>query len=210
MKELDIQGAMPAKKSKPITTTSDKDGKYPPDQVKRQFYASAPNQLWVSDITYVRTLVGWCYVALITDLFSKKIVGFMVSDQCDTKLVLGALCMAIGNAGSCKGLVHHSDRGSQYFSLKYTDMLNENLVIQSTGITGCSFDNAAAESTNSRYKAELIHNKNRPIAFRDYSHVEDETAKYISWWNNRRIQERLGFITPEEFIDNYYNSQEVA
>lgn len=210
MRELSISGVSRDKKLNPQVTSSSKDAKYPEDRVNRKFYANAPNKLWVSDITYVRTLLGFCYVALITDVFSNTIVGFMVSTKCDKKLVLDALFMAIARRGPGVQLVHHSDRGSQYFSLRYMETLEENLIIQSTGRTGNSYDNATSESINSRFKAELIYNKKGVVKWTSYLVVATETSKYVYWWNNERLQERLGFLTPKEFEENYYKSPTTA
>ena len=152
----------------------------------------------------------FCYVALITDVFSNTIVGFMVSTKCDKKLVLDALFMAIARRGPGVQLVHHSDRGSQYFSLRYMETLEENLIIQSTGRTGNSYDNATSESINSRFKAELIYNKKGVVKWTSHLVVATETSKYVYWWNNERLQERLGFLTPKEFEENYYKSPTTA
>lgn len=199
MAELDIAGLNKSRK-KVTTTKSNKAMKYPKDMVKRNFKATRPNQLWVSDITYVRVKSGFCYSAFITDVYANYIVGWMVSDKCDKKLVIDALDMAIAKRNT-KGevLIHHSDRGVQYFSNDYVQRLKKELIAQSVGSTGDSYDNALSESVNSFYKGELIYNRYLNKVYSDKTELELATSSYVHWWNNIRIQERLGYLSPAAY-----------
>lgn len=156
------------------------------------------------DITYVRCLYGFCYTAFITDVFSNMIVGWMVSDKIDTKLVLDALDMAISQRHKPGNkLIHHSDKGSQYFSNEYVNRLEKELIVQSAGTTGDSFDNALSESVNSFYKTELIRNEYLNYEFKDKADLEAKTASYVHWWNKRRIQVRLDDMSPVQYEKQY-------
>ncbi|MDF9334361.1 IS3 family transposase [Escherichia coli] len=161
--------------------------------VNRQFVAERPDQLWVADFTYVSTWRGFVYVAFIIDVFAGYIVGWRVSSSMETTFVLDALEQALW-ARQPSGTVHHSDKGSQYVSLAYTQRLKEAGLLASTGSTGDSYDNAMAESINGLYKAEVIHRK----SWKNRTEVELATLTWVDWYNNRRLLERLGHIPPAE------------
>jgi transposase InsO family protein len=201
MRRLGLQGARRGKAVR--TTVSDRAAPCPLDRVNRQFKASRPNELWVSDFTYVSTWQGWLYVAFVVDVFSRRIVGWRVSRSMHTEFVLDALEQALydrrpGGGGS---LVHHSDRGSQYVSILYTERLAEAGIEPSVGSKGDSYDNALAETINGLYKAELIHRRG-PWKTRDA--VELATLEWVSWFNHHRLMEPLGYIPPAEAEANYY------
>ena len=198
MAELGLCGVT-RRRRPPRTTTagSAPASERPLDHVKRDFSASAVNRLWVVDITYVPTRAGFCYVAFVIDVYSRRIVGWAVSRNLDTSLPLAALEMAIcTRTGSLEGLVHHSDRGSQYTSIRYSKRLEEAGITSSVGSKGDSYDNALAESVNGLYKAELIW---RNSSWRDATEVELATGDYVVWWNHDRIHSALGFVPPAEF-----------
>nr|QSE36752.1 Transposase [Shigella flexneri 3a] len=171
------------------------------DRVNRQFVAERPDQLWVADFTYVSTWQGFVYVAFIIDVFAGCIVGWRVSSSMETTFVLDALEQALW-ARRPSGTVHHSDKGSQYVSLAYTQRLKEAGLLASTGSTGDSYDNAMAESINGLYKAEVIHRK----SWKNRAEVELATLTWVDWYNNRRLLERLGHIPPAEAEKAYYAS----
>lgn len=171
------------------------------DLVGRHFSASAPNTLWVVDITYVATDAGFAYTAFVTDVYARAIVGWRVSDHLRTDLALDALEMALSSRQGLEGLVHHSDRGSQYLSVVYTERLREAGLAASVGTTGDSYDNALAESVNSLYKAELITMRG---PWRDAGHVEASTALWVHWWNTRRLHSSIGYVPPAEHEARYY------
>jgi len=177
----------------------------PRDLVDRHFSASAPNRLWVADLTYVRTWSGFVYVSFITDVFSRRIVGWQASRSLKTDLALHALEQAIwerSRAGhALDGLVHHSDRGVQYLSIRYTERLAENGVVNSVGSRGDSFDNAMAESIIGLYKTELVRNKG---PWRGLDDLELATLEWVDWFNHRRLFTELGRIPPAEFEELYY------
>ena len=172
-----------------------------PDLVNRQFTASRPNELWVADITYVRTLSGFVYTAFVTDVFSRKIVGWATRSTMKTEaLPLEALEQAIKNAKEdLSGLVHHSDHGSQYTSITYNDKLAHWGIKPSTGTVGDSYDNALAEAVNGLYKTELISSR----TWHCCNQVERITLNWVYWWNNHRLHEALGYRTPSEIITSY-------
>ncbi|NKQ64060.1 IS3 family transposase, partial [Escherichia coli] len=171
------------------------------DRVNRQFVAERPDQLWVADFTYVSTWRGFVYVAFIIDVFAGYIVGWRVSSSMETTFVLDALEQALW-ARRPSGTVHHSDKGSQYVSLAYTQRLKEAGLLASTGSTGDSYDNAMAESINGLYKAEVIHRK----SWKNRAEVELATLTWVDWYNNRRLLGRLGHIPPAEAEKAYYAS----
>ena len=170
----------------------------PGDLVERRFRAVAPNRLWVADLTYVRTWSGFCYVAFIIDVFSRRIVGWRVSTSLRTDLALDALEMAIWarRTEDLDGLVHHSDRGVQYLAIRYTERLAEAGAVGSVGSKGDSFDNALAETVNGLYKAELIWQRG---PWRTADDVELATPAWVDWWNHRRLHGACGDVPPVEF-----------
>jgi putative transposase len=202
MRTLGLRGVVRGKTSVK-TTTLDETAARPADLVKRQFHAAAPNTLWVSDLTYVRTHAGWVYVAFVVDVFSRFVVGWQISRSLHTQLALDALTMAYWRrkGQDLAGLIHHSDRGGQYLSIRYTERLAEAGVIPSVGSKGDSYDNALAESFNGLYKAELIWHQGPWVGLED---VEHATLEYIDWFNSRRLHGELGMIPPAEFEALYY------
>ena len=185
------------------TTISDSKAPCPLDRVNRQFRAERPNQLWVSDFTYVSTWQGWLYVAFVIDVFARRIVGWRVSSSMRTDFVLDALEQALyaRQPERDSSLVHHSDRGSQYVSIRYSERLAEAGVEPSVGSKGDSYDNALAETINGLYKAELIH---RRAPWKTKGAVELATLEWVAWFNNRRLLEPIGYIPPAEAEANYY------
>lgn len=191
---------------KPVTTCPSRTVDERPDLVDRNFDATAPNQLWVADTTYVRTTSGFCYTAFVTDVFSRKIVGWSTRSTMRTEdLPLEALEHALIAAKdqALQGLVHHSDRGSQYVSIRYSERLEEAGITPSVGSRGDAYDNALAETVNGLYKAELIFA--RP-AWPSVTEVEFETLKWVHWWNHNRLHEALDYLTPTEYETNHYNT----
>ncbi len=185
------------------TTVSDGNAPCPMDRVNRQFYAERPNQLWVSDFTYVSTWQGWLYVAFVIDVFARRIVGWQVSTSMRTDFVLDALEQALHarQPERDSALIHHSDRGSQYVSIRYSERLAEAGIEPSVGSKGDSYDNALAETINGLYKAELIH---RRAPWKSREAVELATLEWVDWFNHRRLLEPIGYIPPAEAEDNYY------
>jgi putative transposase len=174
----------------------------PDDLVERSFRASAPNRLWVADLTYVWTVAGFAYTAFVVDVFSRRIVGWRTAATLRTDLSLDALEMAISaRGGNLSGLVHHSDRGVQYLAIRYTERLTEAGVVNSVGSRGDSYDNALAETVNGLYKAELVHRRKR---WRSLEELELATAEWVHWWNERRLHGACGDIPPAEFEAAYY------
>jgi transposase InsO family protein len=201
MRELGLQGVI---RGKPVRTTiSDKAAPCPLDHVNRQFKAPAPNRLWVSDFTYVATWAGFAYVAFVIDVYSRYIVGWRVSRTAHTSFVLDALEQAIHERRPVHrgGLVHHSDRGSQYVSIRYSERLAEAGIEPSVGSVGDSYDNALAESINGLYKAEVIHRRG---PWRTIEAVEFATLEWVDWFNHRRLLEPIGNIPPAEAEANFY------
>jgi putative transposase len=200
MKRMGLQGA---KRGKVVrTTVSDANAPCPLDRVNRHFKASRPNQLWVSDFTYVSTWQGWLYVAFVIDVYARRIVGWRVSKTMHTDFVLDALEQALyARQPDRDQLVHHSDRGSQYVSIRYTERLAEAGIEPSVGSRGDSYDNALAETINGLYKAELIH---RRAPWKTREAVEIATLNWVSWFNHHRLMEGLGYIPPAEAEANYY------
>ena len=201
MRDLGLQGVI---RGKPVRTTiSDKAAHCPLDQVNRQFHAPAPNMLWVSDFTYVATWAGFVYVAFVIDVYARYIVGWRVSRTAHASFVLDALEQAIHDRRPAHrgGLIHHSDRGSQYVSIKYTERLAEAGIEPSVGSVGDSYDNALAETINGLYKAEVIHRRG---PWRSFEAVEYATLEWVDWFNNRRLLEPIGNIPPAEAEERYY------
>ena len=185
------------------TTTPEPAAPRPPDLVQRQFTASRPNQLWVADLTYVRTWEGWLYVAFILDVFSRLLVGWQLASHQRTDLPLDALEMAIWRRQLHGGeLVHHSDAGCQYTSFRYTSRLAEVGVMPSIGSVADSYDNAMAESLIGTFKAELIDRR----SWRHRDEVEFAVLEWVAWYNTRRLHSSIGDIPPAEFEANYYAS----
>ena len=201
MRRLGIQGARRGKTVR--TTVSDTAAPCPLDHVNRQFKADRPNQLWVSDFTYVSTWQGWLYVAFVIDVFARRIVGWRVSSSMHTDFVLDALEQALYDRQPAQtdGLIHHSDRGSQYVSIRYTERLSEAGIEPSVGSRGDSYDNALAETINGLYKAELIHRRG---PWKTKASVELATLEWVSWFNHHRLLEPIGYIPPAEAEENYY------
>jgi putative transposase len=184
----------------PRTTKPAPETDRPRDLVERDFTATRPNELWVADITYVRTAAGWVYAAFVLDVYSRLIVGWQVATSLYTDLALDALQMAIwrrqAQGADLAGLVHHSDRGVQYRAIRYTQRLAQTEAVASVGSKGDSYDNAMAEAFNSLYKAELVRNKS---PWRGIDDLEIATVEYIDWYNNRRLHGELGHVPPAEY-----------
>jgi len=196
-----LEGARRGKKYK--TTIPDGAAARPADLVEREFTATRPNQLWVADLTYVRTWAGRCFVALVIDVFSRFIVGWALATHLRTELPLEALEMAIWRRDTAlDGLIHHLDRGSQYTSIRYSERLDDSGIAPSVGSVGDAYDNALAEATIGLYKTELIKRKG---PWRTPEQVELATLEWIDWWNHRRLHETIGHIPPTEKETNYYN-----
>jgi transposase InsO family protein len=197
-------------KTRRTTTSEGAETDRPADLVERQFVATAPNQLWVADLTYIRTHAGWVYAAFILDVFSRMVVGWQVSTSLRTDLALDALDMGLWSrqrAGQdVAGLTHHSDRGVQYRAIRYTERLAEAEVVASAGSRGDSYDNAMAEAFNSLFKAEGIRNPAmRPKGgWKSISDVEIAVAEYVDWFNHRRLHGEIGLIPPAEFEANHW------
>jgi putative transposase len=185
------------------TTVPDAKAPCPLDRVNREFRAERPNQLWVSDFTYVSTWQGFAYVAFVIDVFARRIVGWRVSRSMHTDFVLDALEQALYARQSERDgdLTHHSDRGSQYLSIRYTERLAEAGIEPSVGSKGDSYDNALAETIHGLYKAELIH---RRAPWKTREAVELATLEWVAWFNHQRLLEPIGYIPPAEAEANYY------
>lgn len=185
------------------TTVSDGKAPCPLDRVNRQFRAERPNQLWVWDFTYVSTWQGWLYVAFVIDVFARRIAGWRVSTSMKTDFVLDALEQALyaHQPERDSVLIHHSDRGSQYVSIRYSERVAEAGIEPSVGSKGDSYDNALAETINGLYKAELIH---RRAPWKSREAVELATLEWVAWFNHHRLLGLIGYIPPAEAEANYY------
>jgi transposase InsO family protein len=203
MREMGLQGVVRGRKVR--TTIPDKVSPRPADLVERKFTADEPNRLWVADLTYVATWIGFVYVAFIIDVFSRKIVGWRVSRSLRSDLALDALEQALYSRRHTGQLIHHSDRGVQYVSIRYSERLADAGIEPSVGSVGDSYDNALAESVIGLYKTEVIY---RLGPWRSCEHVEFETLDWVDWFNNRRLLEPIGNIPPAEFEEIYYQIQE--
>jgi putative transposase len=206
MRAMGLQGAV---RGKPVRTTiSDKAAPCPLDRVNRQFQAPRPNVLWVSDFTYVATWSGFVYVAFVIDAYARRIVGWRVSRSTHAGFVLDALEQALHERRPVQGggLVHHSDRGVQYVSIRYTERLAAVGLEPSVGSVGDSFDNALAETINGLYKAEVIHRRG---PWRSFEAVEFATLEWVDWFNHRRLLEPIGNLPPAEAEARYYDQMEV-
>jgi len=205
MKLAGVQGVRRSKKT--FTTKSDPTAPKPGDLVNRRFIAPAPRRLWVADITYVATWSGFAYVAFVTDVFSRRIVGWRVASTLKADVLpLQALDMAAWDAGgNLTGLVHHADHGSNYLAVVYTERIVELGAKPSTGSIGDSYDNALAEAVNGLFKTELIRRRG---PWRTVEQVELATLEWVWWWNNARLHGELDYRTPTEIEQAYYADQE--
>ncbi len=206
MRAMGLQGAI---RGKPVrTTVSNKAAPCPLDRVNRQFRARCPNALWVSDFTYVATWSGFVYVAFVIDAYARRIVGWRVSRTAHAGFVLDALEQALHERRPAQGgrLVHHSDRGSQYLALRYTERLAEAGIEPSVGSVGDSYDNALAETVNGLFKAEVIHRRG---PWRSCEAVEFATLEWVDWFNTRRLLGPIGHVPPAEAEAHYYEQAEV-
>ena len=199
MKQLGLRGVVRGKVVR--TTQSDKAVPCPRDQVNRQFHADRPNALWVSDFTYVSTWAGFVYVAFVIDVYARRIVGWKASGSSRTDFGLDALEQALHERRPTQGgLIHHSDRGVQYVSIRYTERLAEAGIEPSVGSVGDSYDNALAETINGLYKAEVIHRR----SWRNLQDVELATLEWVDWFNHKRLLGPIGDIPPAEAEANYH------
>ena len=203
MREIGIQGTTRGKARR--TTIPADVGPQPKDHVDRNFAAEAPNRLWVADLTYIRSQAGFLYAALVIDCFSRMIVGWQIARHLRADLALGALDMAVWlrRRDELDGLIHHTDRGVQYVSVRYTERLEELGAVASVGSRGDSYDNALAETTVGLYKAELIHPRGPWTGANDLSIA---TLEYVDWFNHRRLHGAIGMIPPAEYEATYYRS----
>jgi putative transposase len=209
MRTAGLRGVTRAKG--PRTTIPGRGPDTRPDLVDRNFTAEAPNRLWVCDITYCRTFSGWVYAAFVIDVYSRRVVGWQLSKSLRTDLALDALEMGIWtrrrSGQDLGGLIHHSDKGSQYVAVRYTQRLAEAGAVASVGSTGDSYDNALAEAFNSLFKAELVRNKG---PWKSIDDLEIAVAEYIDWFNHRRLHGEIGLIPPAEHEDNFYRHNTAA
>jgi transposase InsO family protein len=203
MRSLGLAGAVRGRSCR--TTISDDAADRPADLVNRQFTATRPNQLWVADITFVATWVGFIYVAFVIDVYSRRIVGWRVANSLKTDLVLDALEQALWSRTGTQGLIHHSDRGCQYLSIRYTERLAEAGVDASVGSVGDSYDNALAETINGLYKTEIIRRRG---PWRNIDAVEYATLEWVDWFNHRRLLKPIGDVPPAELEQAYYRQLE--
>jgi Transposase and inactivated derivatives len=200
MRRMNLQGAVRGKKWR--TTITDPQAPRPADLVERNFAAAAPNRLWLADLTYVRTWAGFVYVSFVFDAYSRFICGWQATTHLRTDLALDALEMALWQRqGDLNGLVHHSDRGVQYLSIRYTERLAEAGAVTSVGSRGDSYDNALAESVIGLYKTELIRKRG---PWKNLDSVEYATLEWVDWFNHRRLFEPIGNIPPAELEEAYY------
>ena len=206
MRKLGLRGVTRGPKKYWTTITDDSQSR-PADLVNREFMASRPNQLWVADITFVATWSGFVHVAFIVDVFARYIVGWRVSRSLKTDLVLDALEQALWSRSTTDELIHHSDRGSQYLSIHYTERLAEAGIESSVGSVGDSYDNALAETINGLFKTEVIRKRG---PWKNIDEVEYATLEWVDWFNNRRILEPIGNIPPAEYELMYHQQLEVS
>ena len=201
MRDLGLAGAVRGRGAR--TTVPDLAAERPPDLVERRFAATRPNELWVADFTYVATWAGMVYVAFVIDVFSRRIVGWRASGTMRTDLALDALEQALYARQPNERLVHHSDRGSQYLAIRYTERLADAGVEASVGSRGDSYDNALAESVIGLFKTEVIR---RQGPWRNLDHVEYATLDWVAWFNTQRLLAPLGYLPPAEFEAQHYAS----
>ena len=202
MNDLGLRGVVRGRRAR--TTIPDTLADRTQDLVHRNFRASRPNQLWVSDLTYVATWRGFVYVAFVIDVFSRRIVGWRTSASLRSDLALDALDQALYDRETDGGLVHHSDRGVQYLSIRYTERLAAAGIEASVGSRGDSYDNAMAEAVNALYKAEVIYHVG---PWRGLEDVEYATLAWVAWYNSQRLLEPLGYVPPAEFEAAYHEAQ---
>jgi len=201
MRAAELQGVVRGRSCR--TTVADDHAERPLDHVNRQFVATRPNQLWVADFTYVATWVGFVYVAFVIDVFARRIIGWRVARSMRAELVLDALEQAIWARGGVDGVIHHSDRGSQYLSIRYTERLVEAGAQPSVGSVGDSYDNALAETIIGLFKTEVIHRRG---PWRNLEAIEYATLEWVDWFNHRRLLEPIGDIPPAELEATYHRS----
>jgi putative transposase len=203
MRRLGLAGVVRGRRCR--TTIPAEVGDRPADRVQRQFTASRPDQLWVADLTYVATWAGFVYVAFVIDVFARRIVGWRVTRSLHTDLVLDALEQALYARQASRGLIHHSDRGSQYLSIRYTERLADAGIEASVGSVGDSYDNALAETIIGLYKTEVIHARG---PWRTLDAVEYATLEWVDWFNHRRLLESIGHMPPAEYEQAYHRLNE--
>ena len=203
MRLLGLQGVVRGRKCR--TTIGDDSANRPLDRVNRQFRATRPNELWVADFTFVATWTGFVYVAFVVDVFARRIIGWRAARSMQTDLVLDALEQALWSRSGAKGVVHHSDRGSQYLSIRYSERLAEAGIEPSVGSVGDSYDNALAESIIGLYKTEVIHRRG---PWRHIDAVEYATLEWVDWFNHRRLLEPIGNVPPAELEMAYGRQQQ--
>ena len=205
MASMGLRGAVRGRRIK--TTLPAGAENRPEDLVQRDFRADRPNQLWVSDLTYVATWRGFVYVAFVIDVYSRRIVGWRVSNSLRSDLALDALEQALWerDAAEREQLIHHSDRGSQYLSIRYTERLAEAGIEPSVGSRGDSYDNALAESVIGLYKTEVIRQQG---PWRGLEDVEFATLEWVWWFNHQRLLEPIGYIPPAEYEEAFYKRHE--
>jgi putative transposase len=205
MRSLGLKGVVRGRRIR--TTIPDQTAPRPLDLVNREFVASRPNQLWVADFTYVATWKGFVYVAFVIDVFARRIVGWRVASSMKVDLTLDALEQALWARQVKRGLIHHSDRGSQYLAIKYTERLADEGVAPSVGSVGSSYDNALAETIIGLYKSEVIYKRG---PWRNLEMVEFATLEWVNWFNTKRLLEPIGYIPPAEYEQVYYSQREVT
>ena len=202
MRHYGLQGVWRGKGK--ITTNSRNDQQRADDLVNRNFSAQRPNQLWVADFTYIKTTSGWVYTAFIIDVFGRAIVGWKVSNRMNTDMVMAALNQAIADRNSPKDVIHHSDRGVQYLSIRYTSRMTDSGVIALVGTAGDSYDNTLAETVNGLYKSEVIHYLKE--SWNGIKDVELATLEWVDWFNKTRLHSTIGYVSPFEFEKRYYDN----
>jgi putative transposase len=199
MRQEGLRGVVRGRRTR--TTIANDLFEKPQDRVQRRFVASRPDELWVADFTFVATWTGFVYVAFVIDVFARRIVGWRASRSMHTELVLDALDQALHARHVEKGLIHHSDHGSQYLSIRYTDRLTENGVTASVGSVGDSYDNALAETVIGLFKTEVIYARG---PWRSLEAVEYATLEWVDWFNHRRLLEPIGYLPPAQFEREYH------
>lgn len=204
MKHAGLAGVQRHKRR--FTTRVDQTAPRPADLVDRRFVASQPNQLWVADLTYVRTYEGFVYAAFILDVYSRVVVGWQLSDNLRTDLALDALEMAVWQRRVDGGLIHHSDRGSQYTSFRYTARLADSGITASVGSVADAYDNAMAEAVISTFKKELVYRRR----FKTREEVEFAIVEWINWYNERRLHSSIGDVPPKEYEAHWYRQSDDA